>query len=955
MPGTSCRRATVCAVAAALIAALGASPAPAQKVRQPSATSALTTLVRQTARLPSTAASRRQKARLRRAAASARRSARRRPCTSVRQLATFRRTLRDVRIKTGRRHRRARNRLKALGPTSMAASRALLASRRTRRCGGGVRPSTLETARTRILRSDANGMRLRVTMPALRFVDAEGGGRTWTKLVLPNTGTPAAPGDPGIPMLARTLGVPEGARLRVRATDTTAYTIEGVDVFPAQREPVDGTGPGRPSRERFKTPRFVLDSAAYRKRGNQPADPADGTILGRARDLTLGALQIPAAQYDAARKRLKILNSVDVTVTFTGGSHTFDDQLESPWEQPQRRLRNALLNAAILRGDAPRFFERCGEEMLVITHPSTLEAATTFAAAKRAQGMRTSVVQTGTPAVGTTPGQIQAYIRGRLTAKGCIHPSYVTLLGDDELIPVFPGIGPIQSDLEYALRDGADEMPDVALGRILGDDAAAVMTAVTKIIAYETTPPGGAWLRKATIAAEFQDEDDGNGIDDRSFSRFAEISRRGIMNTPGAIAPTVDRIYRPYPDTADPMRHDDGTELPPALRRPAFAWNGTTGDISAAWNEGRFLMVHRGHGGTSYWDTPYFGSAEAAALTNGAELPVVLSINCYTGAFNLDENAFATRALVNPNGGAVGVFGDTEVSPSWHNTELAFGFLDALLPRVLDGEGPATKLRTGEALIHGKARLAGIWPPPDGGTRAELYLWHYFGDPSMQMWGGDPAELPDLSRFKAAYREDLIFGPPRPDPPPYGVELTVPPEFNGQAFSLLRNGEVIGKGIPAGGKAAIPAAFDSARPKPGELTIAFEADGRRPASLPVDGVPPEPPPPPPPPQQTALTISCPSAVASNTTATIGGTLTPGSAGDTVEVTYTSPGGRSGSFTRTATTNASGDWTSTFDTGPANDGQGGPNGGTWTVSARYRGSGNRQSSGPVECTFEEQGA
>ena len=45
--------------------------------------------------------------------------------------------------------------------------------------------------------------------------------------------------------------------------------------------------------------------------------------------------------------------------------------------------------------------------------------------------------------------------------------------------------------------------------------------------------------------------------------------------------------------------------------------------------------------------------------------------------------------------------------------------------------------------MSGKLRLAGLAPPSgpgiaggDGNTRAELYLWHYFGDPTMQMWGG---------------------------------------------------------------------------------------------------------------------------------------------------------------------------------------------------------------------------
>lgn len=48
-----------------------------------------------------------------------------------------------------------------------------------------------------MLRSDENGMTLRVKLPQLQFVSEEGGGKTFTKLVAPGTETPGAPGAPG--------------------------------------------------------------------------------------------------------------------------------------------------------------------------------------------------------------------------------------------------------------------------------------------------------------------------------------------------------------------------------------------------------------------------------------------------------------------------------------------------------------------------------------------------------------------------------------------------------------------------------------------------------------------------------------------------------------------------------------------------------------------------------------
>jgi len=937
----SARAFALLAVVAVSILALLAAPASAQKLKQKSAGGSLKTLVRQTSKLPSSAAPAAKKRKLVRAAKSARRSARRRPCASVRQLNSYRRVLRGIKVKQGRRYRRARNRLKALGPASMNASRALLAKKRTRRCGGGVKPSKLERARFRILRNDANGMRLRVRLPALRFVDEVGGGRSWTKLMLPNTDAPGRAGTPGIPMVSRTLGVPDGATLDVDATRTTSYTIQQVDVFPNQREPVDQGEPLVTEAPDFQAPPFAtrpfaFNPAAYRKRGNIPAEAADGSVLGRSRDLTLGNLLVPAVQYNARKKTLKVLNSVDVTIKFEGGTHRYSDQLGSPWEQPQRSLAATLLNSEVIRGDLPTILERCGEEMLVITNPSTIAAANQFATARRAAGIRTSVVQTGGLAgqIGTTAGEIQTFIRSRLTAGGCIHPSYVTIMGDDELVPTFPGINGIESDLEYSMRDNADELPDVAVGRIIGNDAAALTTAVTKIINYENSPPSGAWLRQATIAAQFQD-DDLDGRENRTFTRFAEVTRNGILNTPGGIGLSVDRIYDDDPN-ATPLKFDDGTDLPNAIKKPGFAWDGDSADVSAAWNAGRYLIAHRDHGWDDGWGHPYFTTAHVNALTNGSLLPVVLSINCSSGAFQDDDTSFATQALVHPNGGAVGIFGDTEDSPSWHNTQIAWGFMDGLLPRVLGGEGPANRQRVGNALINGKTRLAGLAPPSgpgitggDGNTRNELYLWHYFGDPSMQMWGGNPIILPDVNKFAAVFRPDLVIGPPRPDPPPYTVLVTLPPEFNGQTVSLLRDGQVIGKDVVLNGAAQLPPNFGDGEPTQGELRVAMEADGAVPVSVPVRGLPVE----------TTLSTTCPkSPFPSETPMTTSGTLEPGFAGAKVVVRYTPPADEGDPFERTVTTDANGNWSDSVV--PSDDQNGGirpdRGEGDWLIEPRYEG-------------------
>jgi Peptidase family C25 len=92
-----------------------------------------------------------------------------------------------------------------------------------------------------------------------------------------------------------------------------------------------------------------------------------------------------------------------------------------------------------------------------------------------------------------------------------------------------------------------------------------------------------------------------------------QYDRRGVA---------VDRVYGKHPGS-NPQRFNDGTSLPASLKKPAFAWNGTGAQVSAGWNDGRFMVVHRDHGWSDGWGTPGFGTGDVNALTNGARLPVV--------------------------------------------------------------------------------------------------------------------------------------------------------------------------------------------------------------------------------------------------------------------------------------------------------------------------------------------
>jgi hypothetical protein len=915
-----------------LVLVIAGAPAGAATPR-----SSLASLARKANALPITIVSKSRRRKLAGLAKHARRVVSKKPCSAVADLNKFRRVLGTIKIKKGKRFRKSNLRLAALGPTSLKISQKVLGRKSTKKCGGGVAPSTRGSTKTTVMKSDENGMVVHVDLPQLHMVPETGGGKTWTKLLLSNTDSPGKPGTPGIPEVTKVLGVPDGATLQVGASGKQGYTLGGVDVFPAQPQSVDDTKPPNFLAPPFAQKPFTIDNTAYKTPGLVPAAPADGGLIGSARDLLIGNLLIPTAQYNPVTKQLNVITSLNLILNFNGGQHTFNPIIGSQWELGQQQLLASLLNATFIRSRFPlQLLPRCGEEMLVITNPTTLSAANTFAAARRAAGIRTTVVQTGAGSgqIGTTATQIQTFIRSELTALGCIHPSYVTIIGDDKLVPTFAGINGIPSDLAYSLRNDTDELPDVAVGRILGNDLTEVNNAVTKIIGYETTAPtAGDFLTHATIGAQFQD-DNNDGREDRTFVTFAETVRNGLIGRGVA----VDRVYGESPGN-NPQQFNDGTSLPPGLKKPAFGWNGTAADVTADWNAGRFMLIHRDHGYSDGWGLPSFGTANVNALTNGSKLPVLLSINCSSAAYDYDDTSFVQTALVKPDGGAVGAFGDTRDSPSWSNTQIALGFVDALLPSVLPAEGPANKQRMGDALITGKLRLAGLAPPPDGNTRNELYLWHYFGDPSMQMWGGGAPLVLHASDLQATYRQGYT-GPPVPgDPPPYEVVVNVSQLFNGQAISLLRNGQVVGKAFVENGVATIPASFGDGNVKPGDLEVAFEPVGAQPVNSPVQGVP----------QPTTLTQTCQSSSGSGSQMTTSGNLDPGFAGAKITITYSPPDNQP-SFTRDVTTDANGNWSDTIV--PALEvGGTAQSVGTWTMQSHFAGDAGHRSSTATACTTD----
>jgi hypothetical protein len=645
----------------------------------------------------------------------------------------------------------------------------VLTSHNTAACDGSVRTAGALPA-VQVGASTAAGLTLNVLLPLPRVFVRTVHGKVMLDVAQAGLGSLAQPGEPDTPQLARLFAQPPGTRAQVHVLDQEGLTETGVNLYPQQPQAADSGSGSANSDPSFADPAFQIDKTTYASRTPFPGKLARAGSAGLMRDLTVGRLTIAGARFVGRTHSLRLLTHVSVRVGFhasaTDVRPTFGPaEAVNPWDQGSEEVyADTLINYAAVRSNVtqiPSTLGFCGEELLVITPPDLATAANTLATARRNDGYLTRVVLTGSGGTdaGTTPAQIQSYIRSQVVSTKCeVHPSFVVLMGNTAELPTFLPVSPwsdtgfdghIASDLPYALVNGADLLPDLAVGRIPAPDEQTAMTVVNKIIGYEDSPPAAAsFYSSATVASYFQAYPDDNNQtgspqaqDTRTFIRTAETVRNALR----AKGKSVDRVYTTETTgSPNPQSFDDGTPLPAALRKPTFQWNGTGTDVVNDWNAGRFLIFHRDHGFPGGWGAPYVDTTFIPSLTNGAQLPVVFSVNCASGKFDDPGTpSFAEQLVEDSAGGAVGAVGDSRNSPSGTNSTMALGMFDAIFPNVLPAYGGTASIRRmGLVLNAGKAYVDAQEGSGSSTAQAEMYLYHWFGDPTMPIWRGQPLRMP---------------------------------------------------------------------------------------------------------------------------------------------------------------------------------------------------------------------
>ena len=622
-------------------------------------------------------------------------------------------------------------------------------------------------------------------------------------LHVPGAGHAAKIGEPALPKMTRLVELPDGVDVGIEIIYTDMKVLDGYYVIPAQEPSVDYVNATEPP--------FTISESAYRTDAFYPIEIAsltgeDGLDPAIIRGHRIAVLSLFPVQFNPVTQQIRVYSKIEVRLNYDKPAQVgpLDQRLTSP-------AFESLLDALVLNYQ-PRpppikeykpillpasDFNAVGNDgcdYLIITFDDFYKAARKLAVWKEKKGLDTIIVNTTQiRATGLTANDVETYVQNAYDTWSTA-PTYILLLGDSEHIPphyitphpsIRHGGFDIPTDLYFAAVEGNDYFQDIYIGRLSVNNLAQAYTIVNKILDYERNPPNNAdFYNQVTACAQFQDETPAqggsgrDGFEDRRFVLTSEEIRDYLNQTEGYF---VDRVYwARNPDPAqiggqDPTNYnngpyDNGNALPQDLLWPAFRWDGDAQDVTDNITDGRFLIYHRDHGSSANyldhstvpptwganvdgWSHPEYDTGDIAGLTNGALLPVVLSVECQCGWFDGEVDQLNDPALTRnaeslceefvrrQGGGAVAAIGSARNSNSGYNDDMIRGFIDAIWPSFDPAFSSGGLYSLGQVLTYGKIYMATFNPPPDDATQMTFEEFHLFGDPELSIWTGEPEEL----------------------------------------------------------------------------------------------------------------------------------------------------------------------------------------------------------------------
>jgi PKD repeat protein len=632
--------------------------------------------------------------------------------------------------------------------------------------------NTPTPAQVEVVSDNNNEMVINIDISGMTAKTVQHDGQDWQQLEIPGCGYTQEIGKARLPWLGRYIALPENAQISVEhLSSSEPVVLDNYNVYPVQPPQMESSS---------KSSSFEYDPDFYFSRLLYPFMPfsLEGPYI--IRGLRFNILRIYPIRYIPKQRQIKAYSTIRLRITFLDAQGPYIDQrfCSESYDIIFEKMFLNLPEQFIDSGPSTRMAYESNNSLLIISHPDFLQSAQKLQSWKVEKGIET-IVNT-TAETGTTASKIRAFIQNAYDTWAN-PPTYILLMGDAEYIPTnyqtthpYAG-GKIGTDLYYATTDGDDYFPDISIGRLAVDTSTEAMKRVEDIIDYEKgLVTNESYYSNAAVCAYFQD-DDQDGTADRRFAQTSEDISLFLENNPFPNY-SVHRVYTTEANV-NPLYWSSrwfggglsgkaGDPLPSRLKKPHFPWNGDRNLVSQTINNGCFFVTHRDHGSATAWGDPSYNVNDVLSLSNGKQLPIVLSINCQTGWFDneTDEDKSNNNRLCfseawerNSNGGAIGVIAATRVSYSGHNDRLVWGWMDAIWPNFnthykstgTPFDNPMWEM--GHILNYGKYYYATQYQD-NIYRQISFEMFHWFGDPTLQIRTAVPKD------FSVSMDQTIIAG-----------------------------------------------------------------------------------------------------------------------------------------------------------------------------------------------------
>ncbi|MDI6841166.1 MAG: C25 family cysteine peptidase, partial [bacterium] len=519
-----------------------------------------------------------------------------------------------------------------------------------------------------------------IDMPKIELRDEFREGSFYTDLSIPGAGIGLEVGKPKIPVIRKTVEIPEDADVKIEVKVEDRSMVLKYPIIPLQ-PPV----PKIPGAQ----VEFTIDREFYKIDKFYPEEWASIVRVGYIRGHRVCFIEIYPVRYNPRNNVIHYAESVDITIKLTGSNMTKTEAvLHRYYSFPFGGMaRKIIENYNVFKLKEP---PQLPIGYLIICANDYYSNMEPFVEWKNKKGFYTTITKTSDIPGGATVTNITNYIKNAYDTWD-IPPTFVLLVGDVDKIPAHTGseTGSV-TDLYYSTTAGTDFIPDLYIGRFPVATVAQTNVLVEKILDYEKNlwSQRVDWLNKAYFMAS----------DDGYHHQEVELCCNVCIQIARANGMVCDSLY---------------------------AYYGTGTPISTAINNGRVVAVYTGHGDEYGWMGPSFSQSNVNALSNLDKYPFVASHACLTGTFSVSE-CFGETWVRSQDKGAIAFFGASTYTYWIDDDTLQIGWF-----RSMFGASPTNFIGGFTQLgLYAEYLCGGVNSTP----RYYYEAYHVFGDPSMDLY-----------------------------------------------------------------------------------------------------------------------------------------------------------------------------------------------------------------------------